>query len=193
MTALWMAAASFWPPFQIPGAPQLPPPTWRLLALLLVAMAALGGYLGAHDLYKADRWGGYAVIFAAGFFGFSTWAHLSQLGSSPLLFDVLSAVALAGVAVWGAAVADVWRASDMPPRPRVRLAVALVFLPPVGVVNWALERTRGRFQTQVITLTTLATLTTMGLAAYVAWNWTHQVIDEAQPAVFLHLTGPSPQ
>jgi hypothetical protein len=61
------------------------------------------------------------------------------------------------------------------------------------VVNWALERTRGRFQTQVITLTTLATLTTMGLAAYVAWNWTHQVIDEAQPAVFLHLTGPSPQ
>jgi hypothetical protein len=192
LSALCMAAASFWPPFQIPAEVQLSPPTWRLLALLLVAMVALGAYLGAHGLHEADRWGGYAVMFAGGLFGFNTWAQWSSFGPTPVLFDVLSAVALTGVAVWGAALADVWRATDMPPRPRVALAALLLLLPPAGVVDWALERTRGRFQSQVIVLTTIATVTTVTLAAYVAWNRAHNHEGiEGAPAVIGHLIGPS--
>jgi hypothetical protein len=193
LTALWMAAASFWPPFQIPAVVQLSPPTWRLLALLLVAMVALGAYLGGHGLHEADRWGGYAVIFAAGFFGFSTWAQWSSLGPTPVFFDALSAVALAGVALWGAALADVWRATDMPLRPRVALAAVLLLLPPAGVIDWAMERTRGRFQSQVIVITTIATMTTVTLAAYVAWNRTHSHEGIGGPAGIGHLIGPSPR
>jgi hypothetical protein len=58
----------------------------------------------------------------------------------------------------------------------------------------ALDALGRRFQSEVIVLTTIATVTTVTLAAYVAWNRTHNHEGiEGAPPVIGHLIGPSPR
>jgi hypothetical protein len=146
---------------------------WPLLILLLASMAALGAYLGKHG-FRHDRWGGYAVLYAAGVAGGATWTQWAGLTQS-IRFELVFGFVLIGAALWGMALFDVVSGGDASLGRRIGYLIFLLLIPPYGVIDWAIDRTEGRLRAEIIGLTLATSTILLGMFALDAWSRLHDL------------------